>query len=223
MGRVHDSLACTCRDISRGATRVPLEARLTALQCGNRLVWSHRCGEQAPCSGIALFLATHQRLLSSLLESRQCHMLWPPSMGLLNRYWLSLVGEHCVCVPAAETFPIGALEGHTDAIWSVAFAPRGYTLADVPSVSHDAVMDDLPILVSASADRTIRVWSFNPADTGAKLGVDERACALASRGVLGRCWLKTCRWCVVVLKSRLFVVLLFVRTFVVVQGRRRRW
>ena len=105
--------------------------------------------------------------------------------GLLNRYWLIVVGEHCVCVPAAETFPIGALEGHTDAIWSVAFAPRGYTLADVPSVSHDAVMDDLPILVSASADRTIRVWSFNPADTGAKLGVDERACALASRGVWG--------------------------------------
>ena len=67
---------------------------------------------------------------------------------------------------AADALPIGALEGHTDAIWSVAFAPRGYSLSDHGHGGHDIADAELPILVSASADRTVRVWSVNPHAAG---------------------------------------------------------
>ncbi len=74
----------------------------------------------------------------------------------------------CPVLAAADSFPLGSLEGHRDAVWCVAFAPRGYSLTDLPE--HAAVsgaMDsELPILVSASADRTVRVWTFNPAVPG---------------------------------------------------------
>lgn len=70
-------------------------------------------------------------------------------------------------VGAGDTFPLCSLDGHTDAVWSVAFAPRGYALSDVVPSAESAASSldpDLPILISASADRTVRVWCFNPLD-----------------------------------------------------------
>ncbi len=65
----------------------------------------------------------------------------------------------CVCGGAAtESFPRGVLAGHTDAVWSLAFSPRGYNMNEAG--------EDVPLLLSASADRTVRLWSFSPFDTG---------------------------------------------------------
>lgn len=82
------------------------------------------------------------------------------------------------------------LSGHTDAVWAVAFAPAGHTLPDTDAVHHPPLAvsvslatgssvvstgeekshhgeEGAPILVSASADRTVRIWRFNPYEPGA--------------------------------------------------------
>ena len=82
--------------------------------------------------------------------------------GMLPRL---LPNSHCshsfahraLCPPATDSFPVGTLVGHTDAVWDIAIVDTGSGPARAMSVS---------------ADGTLRVWKL-------RVGLGELVCVVS--------------------------------------------
>lgn len=73
--------------------------------------------------------------------------------GAAERYLASGSSDNTVCIwSAASGELLSVLEGHTSRVWDVSAAPASGTATATP------------LLASASADRTVRVWNLGDVD-----------------------------------------------------------